>query len=69
MSVRAVVERGVARLFVELRMSFGPSRAYSGQPLLSSVRTVESERECDVRCDVRVQYCRIAWRGYRAPGR
>ena len=34
MSVRAVVERGVARLFVELRMFFGPSRVYGGQPLL-----------------------------------
>ena len=33
MSVRAVVERGVARLFVELRMFFGPSRVYGGQPL------------------------------------
>ena len=41
MSVRAVVERGVARLFVELRMFFGPSRVYGGQPLLF-VRTVES---------------------------
>ena len=40
-SVRAVVERGVARLFVELRMFCGPSRVYTLQRATASVRTVE----------------------------
>ena len=44
MSVRAVVERGVARLFVELRMFCGPSRVYSGQPLLFAPWRVSSLR-------------------------